>query len=89
MPNLDLLIIRAFTSTGSSVDRIACFGAIRRRILDHLRPLIQDVNDENIVWRLFQLRKLAKLPPKEGGGLTNGNICCAQSLGRIRLILAT
>jgi hypothetical protein len=61
MSEHDRVIIDAFTSTGESVDRIACFRAIRRCFLNYLLPHLRDVSDDDLVWRLLQLRKAGKL----------------------------
>jgi hypothetical protein len=59
----DQALINAYASLGVSVDRIAVFIEIRHRFLARLPPDVRASQpDDDIVWRLVQLRKARKLP---------------------------
>jgi hypothetical protein len=61
--NYDNDLIRAYQSLRKPADRIACFQTIRALFLnlvpDHIRA---NNDDDQIIWRLLQLRKSRKLP---------------------------
>jgi hypothetical protein len=61
MGNADVQLVAVFASLGESVDRIACFKAVRQRFVDHLPDHLRAEDDDALVWRLFQLRKAGKL----------------------------
>jgi hypothetical protein len=61
MPNADAQLIAAFASFSESVDRIACFKAVRQRFVEKLPDYLRGKDDDALVWRLFQLRKTGKL----------------------------
>lgn len=61
MSNFDQELVKAFTSFGKSVDRIACFLPLRERFLATLDPTYHGMSHEEIIWRLMQLRKQGSL----------------------------
>ena len=64
MSILDQEIVRAFTESGTSVDRIACFQKFREQFLQKLPAhTTRTTPHDDLVWRLMQLRKQSKLPP--------------------------
>jgi len=59
----DQALINAYTLLGGSVDRIAVFTEVRNKFLDCLPAEVRSKHeDDQIVWRLVQLRKARKLP---------------------------
>lgn len=61
MTDHDQELIQAYASLGETADRIACFQRIRERFIRQLSDDLRKHNHENLVWRLFQLRKSGKL----------------------------
>ncbi len=69
MSNSDQALINAYLHLRIPADRIAAFSVLRRSFLDCLPPERSDWgSDDDLIWRLLQLRKSSKLPPlnKEG-----------------------
>jgi hypothetical protein len=62
MSHRDQALITAYSSLGVSVDRIAVFLSVRRAFLDALPAEVRAVSDDELIWRLVQLRKDRKLP---------------------------
>lgn len=63
MDTLDHSLIAAFTSFGSSVDRIAAYQTVRAKFLGRLSTEARTAaDDDSIIWRLLQLRKSGRLP---------------------------
>ena len=63
MEILDEWLVLAFTSFGTSVDRIAAFQSTRADFLEQLPEEARSAaDDDSIIWRLFQLRKTGRLP---------------------------
>ena len=60
--NRDQAIIEAYSSIGVSADRIAVFGQHRHEFLSRLPTEIRAEGDDDIIWRLLQLRKVRRLP---------------------------
>jgi hypothetical protein len=59
----DQAIVAAYSFLGTSVDRIAVFSELRAAFLARLpKELRADHDDDQILWRLVQLRKNRKLP---------------------------
>jgi hypothetical protein len=61
MENADVQLVAVFASLGESVDRIACFKTVRQRFVEQLPDQLRAEDDDQLVWRLFQLRKAGKL----------------------------
>lgn len=56
-------LVRVFTLLQQPADRIACFGSLREKFLSHLSPQTRrSMSDDDLIWRLLQLRKQKKLP---------------------------
>ena len=63
MTTVDQQLVTAFTSVGESADRIACFRRVREQFLGLLPEQVKKSHqDDELVWRLIQLRKQGKLP---------------------------
>lgn len=63
MTNRDQALISAYTSLGTSVDRIAVFTEVHTAFLARLPAEVRaEQGDDSIVWRLVQHRKNRKLP---------------------------
>ena len=63
MTVVDQVLAEPFTSFNSSVDRIATFREVRAEFLARLpREVCGDADEDNLIWRLFQLRKTGRLP---------------------------
>lgn len=63
MVSHDQHLINAYASLGVSVDRIVVFSEVRDVFLARIPADIRAVhNDDDILWRLVQLRKNRKLP---------------------------
>jgi hypothetical protein len=63
MNDLDLDLVRVFTVMQQPADRIACYESYRRRFLGLLSEQTRrSLCDDDLVWRLLQLRKSKKLP---------------------------
>ena len=59
----DHAIVTAYSLLGTSVDRITVFSELRAAFLARLpKELRTDHDDDQILWRLVQLRKSHKLP---------------------------
>lgn len=64
MSNVDQALIAAYLTTKTPADRIAAFTQQRRSFLECLPPVRSDWgSDDDLIWRLLQLRKSGKLPP--------------------------
>lgn len=60
---LDQELIAAFSSLQQPADRIICFQSLRDQFLGLLPEAIrQSKIDDDLCWRLLQLRKAGKLP---------------------------
>jgi len=60
---LDQDLVRAFTELQEPADRIACFGSLREKFLGQLSLQTRQSNsDDDLIWRLLQVRKARKLP---------------------------
>ena len=57
----DQALVRAYDALGHTVDRIAAFLPIRDKFLSLLSVRPDSSDGDDIVWRLFQLRKKGKL----------------------------
>jgi hypothetical protein len=63
MARYDQALITAYYSVCLPVDRIVVFTELRNRFLAHIPTDIRaDYTDDDILWRLVQLRKNRKLP---------------------------
>jgi len=63
MNDLDSDLVRVFTLLQQPADRIACFGSLREMFLGQLAPQTrQSKSDDDLIWRLLQVRKARKLP---------------------------
>ena len=63
MKNHDQSIVTAYSLLGTSVDRITVCSELRAAFLSRLpAELRADHDDDQILWRLVQLRKSRKLP---------------------------
>lgn len=64
MSNNDQVLINAYLKLRVPADRIAAFLPKRQAFLDllHFRSN-SSIQDDDLIWRLLQLRKSGKLPP--------------------------
>jgi hypothetical protein len=62
MVDRDQALIKAYTSLGVSVDLIAVFAEVRNTYLASLPLEVRTLSDDDLIWRLIQLRKNRKLP---------------------------
>ena len=60
----DQSLINSYVSLGESVDRIACFRFVREQFVTSLPSHLRDTDHDELIWRLFQLRKAGKLNTK-------------------------
>lgn len=61
--DIDQDLVRVFTELRLPADRVACFLPLRERFLKLLADSTkQSLSDDDLVWRLVQLRKQQKLP---------------------------
>lgn len=69
MSSVDQDLVRVFVLLQQPADRIACYSSIREQFIDLLAPQTKSVMDEdNLMWRLLQLRKRRMLPALHRGG---------------------
>jgi hypothetical protein len=63
MSVIDQELVNAFASLHQPADRIACFRPLRDQFLGLLSEQVRGSrNEDDICWRLLQLRKSGKLP---------------------------
>lgn len=63
MNSIDQDLVRVFTLLQQPADRIACFGSLREKFLGLLLfKTRQSKCDDDLIWRLLQVRKARKLP---------------------------
>ncbi len=68
MNPVDQDLVRVFTLMQQPADRIVCFARLRNEFLALLTPQSrQSVGDDDLIWRLLQLRKQQKLPALHRG----------------------
>ena len=63
MNGLDQDLVRVFTQMQQPADRFACFMSLREQFLGLLMPQTrQSMADDDLIWKLLQVRKSRKLP---------------------------